>query len=190
MSPKLIKCSSESSIEEEFDDIEDILDKLMNGVCSSFQRPKRNIYKYVKVLHNEHIIYVIMNMIYYIFSKYNLIKYKKTYRVKGIFCMIDKRLYKFQSTMIIVFDNYFQLNRKIKIPYEYVRTINYEKKYLILNLIPNERNITKIYVETKYNELIFNKIYSNMQYHVKYHQLNQNAIKYYQKFHTKPLVVY
>ena len=193
MSPKLMKCASDSSIEnnyEEYDDIEYVVDQLMNDVCHYVEKPKRQIYKYVKILQNQKIIYIIMNIIYYVFSKYNMIEYQRFFKVKSIFCMIDKKLYKLNSAAIKVFDNCFQLNRNLKIPYEYVKTVNHGESYIELNLIPNERSITKIMIKTSNNKYIFNKIYSNMNYHVRYHPLHQNAIKYYQKFHTKPLEVY
>jgi len=193
MSPKLIKSSSWSSIEshcEDYDDIEEILDKLMNDICSSFQTPKRQVYKYVRVLRNQQIVHIIMNMIYYIFSIYNIIEYKKLFKVKEIYCMIDKELYKLHSDVIKVYDNCFQLNIQLKIPYEYVKTVNHEMKYITLDLIPNERNITKLYIKTNNNEQIFKKLTLNMKYHVRYHQINVNAIKYFQKFHAKPLEVY
>ena len=196
MSPKLIKSSSCSSIDShcdedhEYCDIEEVIDKLMNDVCSSFQSPKRQVYKYVRVLQNQQIVHIIMNMIYYIFSRYNIIEYQKMFKVKEIYCMIDKKLYKLHSGAIKVFDNCFQLNKQLKIHYEYVKTVSHESNYITLDLIPNERNITKLYIKTNNNEQIFKKLTSNMKYHVQYHQINVNAIKYFQKFHAKPLEVY
>lgn len=195
MSPKLIKCSSDSSIEyndedRDYDDIEEVIDKLMKDVCCSFEKPKRQIYKYVKILQNQKIIFIIINIIYYIFSKYNLIEYQRFFKVNGIFCMIDRKLYKLNSGAIKVFDNCFQLNKNLKIPYEFVKTVDYADKYIEFNLIPNERNITKIMIETSNDKYIFNKISSNMNYHVRYHKLNHHAIKYYQKLRQKPLEFY
>ena len=193
MSPTLIKCSSDSSIENDesyYNDIEQVIDKLMNDICYTFESPKREIYKYVKVLQNQRIIYMLMNMIYYIFSKYNFIEYQKIFNVKTIFCTIDTKFFQLKSSRISVFDNCFQLNKKLKIPYEYVKSVSNENDYIILNLIPNERNITKIYIQTNNNANLYKKIYTNMQYHVRYHKLNQNAIKYYQKFNPTPLEVY
>ena len=74
--------------------------------------------------------------------------------------------------------------------YEYLKIIKNDNKYISINLIPNERNITKILVETYNNHYMFNKINSNMNYHVRYHSLNNSAIKYYQKYHEKPLELY
>ena len=191
MSPRLIRCSSDSSIEknEEYDDIEDIIDKLVNDVCDQMTN-KRKIFKYVRIISNQSLVYIFINMIYYIFSKYKLLKYKKIFKVKYICCKIDETVYKLHSTSIQLFDNCFQLNNNFKIPYEYMKTVNYENNYILLNLIPNERNITKIYIQTNDNKYIFSKISSNMNYHVRYHPLNQTAIKYFQKFHVKPLELY
>lgn len=185
MSPKSIRCSIENN-----DDIEEVIDKLMYDVYISLENGKKKKYKYVKILHNQRLIHVIMNLIYYIFSRYNIIKYQKIYKIKTIFCMIDKKMHRLHIDSIKIFDNCFKLNKKINIPYEYVKTVYHENKFITVNLIPNERNITKIYVETNNNENIFKQISLNMQYHVRYHQINQNAIKYYQKFHSKPLELY
>ena len=187
MSPKIMKFSSCST--KSNDDIEEVIDKLMNDVCSS-ESTKRHDYNYVKILKKQQVFLKIINILYYIFSKYNIIEYQRFFKVKCIFCLIDRKVFKLQSSVIILYDNCFELDKKLKIPYEYIKNVSYVDQSIEINLIPNERNITKLFVNTTNDKFIFNKISSNMNYHMRYHQLNKSAVKYYQKFNKKPLELY
>ena len=177
------------SSSDEQSDIEEVIDSLINDVCMLENR-NRKIKKFVKVLVNQKLLNIILNIVYHFFTSLNILKYRKIIRVKAIYCIIDRELYKINSDNVKVFDNGFEINKKIKIPYEYLKIITNENKYININLIPNERNITKILVETYNNHYMFQKICSNMNYHVRYHSLNNSAIKYYQKFHKTPMKVF
>ena len=56
-----------------------------------------------------------------------------------------------------------------------------------MNLIPNERNVNKILIETTVNSNMYKKINTNMNYHMRYNKLNYKAIKYYQKRRSVPI---
>ena len=175
---------------ERNNDIECVIDKLIEDVSKSVEKPKKEKCKYVRVLKSQRLIYYIINMIYYVFSKYNLIEYQVILNVENIFCSIDNKKYKLNSKSIKLFDNCFKLYSKLTVSYEYIKSIHMEDSCLIIDFIPNERNVSKVYIQTNNDTYLFNKIKSNMNYHVRYNPIDQNAIKYYQKFYKTPLEVY
>ena len=190
MSPRLIKSDSSSSFESNTSvDIDEIVEELINDVCETVQiTKKKNIYKYVKVK-RQAIFYTLINMLYYFCSKYTSYKYKKCFTTKSVFCIIDQQMYKLKYSYITVRDNFFTLNYKLKIPYEYIKTLSCTEDCIYINLIPNEKCVHQIIIK-KTDSQLYNKICSNMNYHVRYNKLSNNVIKYYQKNHKTPLEVY
>lgn len=128
-------------------------------------------------------------MLYYICTKYTFYKYEKCFRTNSVFCIVDKQHYKLKYSYITVYDNYFTLNYKLKVPYEYIKTLSYIDDCIYINIIPNERSVNQIMIQKPDNKL-YKNICSNMNYHVRFNKLNNNVIKYYQKFHKIPLEVY
>jgi hypothetical protein len=169
-------------------DQEYLIDSLLNDMIDESTTKKReHLYNYVK-LPNQTIIHTLLNYIYYILTIFKLIQFKKSYHVQSIFCKIDNQSFKLRSNLIYICDNCIKLNNII-IPYEYVEfTKKFENKFF-LKLIPNERNVNQIEVDVC-NFDIYKNINSNMNYHMRYNKLNNNAIKYYQKFKKTPIEVY
>jgi len=171
-----------------FEDIEEVLNKLTDDVCNVQEKQKN---KFVKVINNQNICYIIINIVYHLFISLNIIKYRKIIKVKNIYCIIDGQKFKLNSKYVHIYDNCFEINKKIKIPYEYLKIIKKNNDTdIMIDLIPNERNITEIFFQTSNNYDMFNKISSNMNYHVRYHSVNTSAIKYYQNYNKTPLKVF
>ena len=111
-SPKLIKSDSMSSISSynsEEDIIDYILNEIIDDVCDKMYTKKKQIYKYVRI-HRQNILYCIINNIYYVLTLLNIIKYKKLYQIKNIFCLIDKQNVKLNMQKIYICDDGVQLN--------------------------------------------------------------------------------
>lgn len=176
-------------ISKEYNDIEDIIDNVVKNTCIFVEDPKCNIYRYVKPIKNNSIFTLILNTIYNLFSSMRIIEYTQLFHIENVFCEIDKKMLKIYGNSLQIFDNCLKINNKLKIPYEYIKTVCTERDIIILYLIPNERNITNIYMKTLNNKYILKQILSNMKYHIQYNPLHNDAIKYFQKFHKKPLEV-
>jgi len=175
------------SIEEGI--IDTILYDLVDDVCSSIVSQKQKcLYKFVKVK-NQKLMYVIFNYIYFILAALNLVQFKRKYQVNRVYCLVGKSPFIMKVSGVSICDNCVQLN-KLQIPYEYIREIKNNNDTIQLNLIPNERNVNKILIDGKKHKAMYNSIRRNMNYHVRYHKLDNRAIKYYQKAHTRPIETY
>lgn len=190
-SPKLIKSDSMSSVNSDSSEeaiIDAILNDLIDDVCTSLSYKRKMVYRYVKIK-KQALLYAIINYLYFIFTAINLVKFKKIYQVNGVYCIVDKQPLKMKVDNVHVCDNCVQLNR-LKIPYEYIKLIHNKENKVQLSLIPNERNVNQILIDTKKQDNMYKKLYSNMNYHMRYHKLDNNAIKYYQKFQPTPIETY
>ena len=191
-SPRLIKSESMSSIESyssQEDVIDSILNDLIDDICDSLSEKKKSVYKYVRI-QRQALVYTLVNYLYFICTAIKLIKYHRIYRVKDAVCLVDNQHMKLKVDNIHIRDDCVQLNR-LKIPYEYIKYIQKHEKKIMLTLIPNERSVNKIMINTKQDDVnVLKKINTNMHYHMRYHKLDNNAIKYYQKFFRSPIETY
>ena len=173
---------------EMYDIIDRIIDNIIDDIV--FEDESNKLYKHVRIKSNLSILTKCINILYYCFIRYNLYFYNRYFEVDSISCKVSNVFYNMNKNSVIIYDSCIQLNNKINIPYEYIKTIHCKSNISVLELIPNEKNITIIQIQSNKARCIFNKIEKNMNYHVRYHKLNNKAIKYYQKLHKVPLEVY
>ena len=184
----LIKSQSDLNLEM-YDIIDNLIDNIIDEIV--FEEEKTNkLYKHVKIDYKLNMLTNFINLVYFCLMKYNILFYNKYFEVSSIACKVNNIYYNMIQNSFIVYDNCIQLNKKINIPYEYIKGIKRNHNVLFLELIPNEKNITIIKIESIKSSYIFNKIEKNMNYHVRFHKLNNKAIKYYQRFNRTPLKVY
>ena len=185
---KIEYMSSDSSSSSEEDIIDTILNDLVEDVCNNVTYKRKQIYRYVKIK-RQALLYVIVNYLYFLFTALKLVKFRKIYNVNGVYCIVDKHPLKLRIDNVHVCDNCVQLNR-LKIPYEYIKYIQNNNNKLMLDLIPNERSVNRIIIDADKQTSMYKKLYTNMNYHIRYHKLDNNAIKYYQKYHQQPIDTY
>lgn len=180
-SPKLIKSEDEDIVN---DLIKEIVDCVCN-TCEIYQNPKienENLkYTSVEIKKKEHFLYFIINYCYNILTyMFNIQYLKKIEHVKIAYKLNNKKIVMQNMSNLEIYDNVLQINSDIKIAYEFIISISkLDNNIVCLNLIQNNFNIKKIYLKSKYYDVLYNKIVNNMNYHVRYNPILTSVVNKY-----------
>ena len=172
-SPNLLKCEDPEDI------IEDIIEELIESACY-----ERSTLRLAEVNRKEKLYHRFINVLYSFFKQYSLINLNITYPITDlVITKKDDSIIKSDTNYLNVYDNHIELGSNLKIPYEFISRLSKQNNFIYLNLV--EFKYTNIQFSTTYVKNIFNQIYKNMNYHVRYNPIHTSAINFYSKTKIK-----
>ena len=132
-------------------------------------------YDYVNIKQKQNIYNIIINRLYSFFTSFKFFKYKIQYNQKEInVSNIYNNSWNESINEIIIYDNCVKIDDFLNIPYEYIKSIQCIDNLIILKLVSNCQNINKIgFIGNNY---MFKKLCNNMNYHVRYNQIELNVL--------------